>query len=350
MSKNKIKIAKLLLIILALVVAVIFLIKIIIPAALSAFWGKDIPAINDSSLSMPVVAINQEENSFYNLNKLYDTEKHQGLIDLKNIPAGKNLPGDFLVSDTWDDNQVKILLSDNQLALQYFDDAAEKGKFQSPATADPKDMSQEVIAVNPWRQIAQLKCIQAISLAKQGRNKEALSEVMKVMVVGDAIEKSQTNLITYLVGLSMEKSALDTLEKIILNVDADTKEYAEYRNKLLNYNFSDDGSSWKFEYLVSKNGISHIASENKFYFKPNKSIKERFDFFSKMISESKNPCDFEQESSKAVSGPNPIFGWYFTENAANKILINTNDSAYQGVLVKKCEVQQKYLKLVEEWK
>lgn len=361
-SKNPLifRVAKILVLFLAAYAAAILLIRFVVPVVLNTFWGEDIAPINDSSMQLSVIDLPQAENSFYDLAKIKD------VINLANVPADKRLAIDFISSDTWDNSKVEALLNDNILTLQYFSDAASKQKFQSPETANPDAISQEIVEMNSWRQAARLNCIKSIWLAKNGEEEEALKVGITVIAVGDSIEKSQANLITYLVGMALKKDALDTLQKVlsISNIDEQTR--LEYKNKLATYSLSNNSSIWKFEYLSRKNAIigfatgkydlsetpapEYITLKTGYHFKPNLSIKELFSYYSKLINDAKNPCILNNRKTSEINIKlSPKLKWYFTENAINKILMSTSDLALKQVLVNKCKIQEKYLKILSDF-
>jgi len=354
------RIAKVLIFLLFIFAAAGLLIRFVVPVVLNVFWGKDIAPIDDSSMQLSVINLPSADNSFYDLAKI------KNVVNIANVPTGEKLAIDFISSDSWDGAGVKSLLNDNQLVLQYFNDAASKHKFQSPETANPDAMSQETIAMSSWRQAAQLSCIQSIWLAKNGKGEEALKVAMTVMAVGDQIEKSQANLLTYLLGISLKKNALDTLQKVlsISNINQQTR--LEYKNELVAYSLSDNSSIWKFEYLLRKNVINgfatgkydlsetsipeYITLKTSYHFKPNLSIKELFSYYSKLINDAKNPCTLNNSKTNEINIKlSPNFKWYFTENAVNKILMSTSDLALKQVLVNKCKIQQEYWEVLADF-
>lgn len=355
------KITKYGLYLLAFVVVIVLTFRFIIPFSLNIFWGRDVVLIDDSVMELPIINISETDNSFYDLMKLHE------IVDLNKVPEGMNLDDDFLESDSWDNDQVEALLGENILALEYFSDAASKAHFQSTASADPTKFSPsaEVIPMAAWRQAAQLSCVKAIFLAKNNNLDEAVSELMKVMAVGDAIEKSQSFLITYMMGLSLKNYALDTIEKI--NENTDSKELLlRHEEDLLSYSLVDNKSPWIFEYLVYKQGILNIkeggydltkdlvahkgiSPKTNYYFKPNLSIEEVFKRYLNIIDESKNPCDKEtQDKGRKAFKAKPNLGWYFSENIVNKVLMANIETTKNLVFTKKCAVESKYIKLISE--
>jgi hypothetical protein len=338
-------------------VVILVIIVIIIPLLLSIVKGKDIPPVDDSTLQLQAINIPKEENAFYDLN--YDLDKVQNLIDTKNVPKGKQLVSDYLKSDEWNQKVVKQLLADNEGILQNFTSAAAKGKFQLPYTDDPSKISKDipVTPVNGWREISRLSGVKAIWLAKNGQDKEALDEAFKAIIIGNAIENSQSLLITYLVGISIKDSGLDVLQKVISIIPKDSLALLDYQFKLENYKATGNPAPFLIEYLVSKQSWDNFGQDsntelgtgvkilikNKFYFKKNLTISYYFDFFNKLAIESRKDCSEVkkvQESVMPLEEYNPI-KMYFTENLVGKHFREISEMALNNVLEKKCATENK---------
>jgi len=343
-----------------LVAVVAFIIVIIIITSfLSIIKGKDIPPVDDSNLKLQTINLPEEENAFYDLNKLYDTEKHQELVSLKNIPKGKQLVSDYLNSDEWNQEVVTQLLTDNEYGLQYFTDAAAKGVFQLPEADSQSKISSDmpVTAMNTWREISRLSGVKAIWLAKNGKNKEALGEAFKSIIVGSAIENSQGLLITHLVGIGIKDGGLDILQKVISIISKDSLILADYKLKLENYQAKGNSAPFITEYLISKQAldnleqgrnnpfgiISKILIKNKFYFKKNLTISYYFDFYNKLAVESGKDCS-EVKKVQGLVAPleeGNLIKMYFTENLVGKYYVEIPELALNNVLEKKCATENK---------
>lgn len=315
----------------------------VIPKILNIFWGKDIPPINDQDMQLNVINIPEEENGFYDMDKIKD------FINIKNIPKGikTNDIGSYLKSDEWDKEVVENLLNDNKSAFQYFDSAAKKGKFQSPVTAYPDKISfnMPVVVMSDWRQIARLSTVKAIWLAKDGETEKAIEEAFKSIIIGDAIERSQCNPITYLVGISIKDIGFDILQKIIFLSKINRDNLIKYKEKLKKYNLSDNDSQFKIEYFSSKKAA--LIIKNDFYFKPNLTISYNYQFFKDMILEFKNSCDSEKIVQPVIQLENKSFiidivKYYFTENVVGKALHGLLATSYNAIKIKKCEIRKKF--------
>jgi len=350
-----------------LVVAILVLvvIVIIIPSLLSIFKGNDIPPVDDSQLQLQIINIPEEENAFYDLNKLYDTEKHQELISLKNIPKGKQLVSDYLESDQWDQEILAQLLTDNEDVLQYFTDAAAKGVFQLPEADRQSKISSDmpVTPLNNWREVSRLSGVKAIWLAKNGNDKEALDEALKSIIIGTAIENSQGLLITHLVGIGIKDSGLDVLQKVISIIPKDSLILPEYKLKLENYQAKGNSAPFITEYLVSKQAldnleqgrnnpfgaVSKILMKNKFYFKRNLTMSYLFDFYDQLVIEASKDCSEVKKVQNSVVPleENNLVKMYFTENLVGKYYVEIPDLALNNVLEKKCTTEDKFKETIQ---
>jgi len=346
---------------LAVSIFILAIIVFVIPLFLSIVKGKDTPPVDDKNLQLQTINLSKEENAFYDLNKLYNTEKHQELINLKNVPAGKQLVSDYLNSDQWDQEDIKKLLSDNEEVLQYFTDAAAKGVFQLPEADSQSKISSDmpVTPLNNWREASRLSGVKAISLAKKGSDKEALDEAFKSIIIGNAIKNSQSLLITHLVGIAIKDTGLDVLQKVISIIPQDSPLLAEYKLKLENYQAIGNSAPFITEYLVSKQSwdnleqssnnrfgmFSKILIKNRFYYKKNLTINYYFDFYNKLAIEAEKDCS----ELKKVQGltillekNNPI-KMYFTENLVGKYYVEIPELALNNVLEKKCTTENKLI-------
>lgn len=339
-------------------VFILAIVIIIIPLLLSIVKGKDILPINDSELQLQTINLPEEENAFYDLNK------PQNLVDTKNVPDGKQLVSDYLESDEWNQEVVKQLLDDNKEVLKDFTSAATKGKFQLPYTDDPSKISSDipVVPLNGWREISRLSGVKAIWLAKNGQEKEALNESSKAIIIGNAIENSQSPLITHLVGIAVKDSGLDVLQKVISIIPKDHSVLSDYQFELENYRAQGNPAPFSIEYIVWKQswdtfgqdsgadldrGLKFLTN-NKFYFKKNLTISYYFDFFSKLARESKKDCLEVKKVSESIKPleENNLIKMYFTENLVGKHFVKISETAFNNILEKKCATENKLEKTI----
>ncbi len=326
--------------------SIIVLLVIVIPGLLWLINGRDIKPIDDSFLQLSVVNLPDNENGFY------DLEKIDSLVDLKSLSKKRELAVDFLNSEKWESEEVKTLLDDNEAVLKLFPSAAGKKSFQTPFTANPESISADmpVVSLNPWRQASQLSVVKALDLAKSGHYDEAVDEAMKSIAVGNSIEDSQCILITYLVGVSIKKNGIDALQKIISMTPKKSLNQA-YSEKLSSYKAKGNKAPFSIEYMMCKKAINstdlkgdlgeldNMISKNGFYFKRNATTAYCFNIYNKLAIEANKNC----RDVKEVPDPRPIlkeaslFKWYFTENLLGKRMADNLVIDLNSVLRKKCD-------------
>jgi hypothetical protein len=322
------------------ILAVIFI--FVIPFMLSVFWGKDIPPVDDSVLQLQKIDLSESENSVYDLNKL------NNITEELNLPPGKST-FDYLKSDQWDQSIVEKLLDDNKLALQYFDQAASKTKFQSKI---PEGFY--LMPSNVWRSASRISGFKAVLLAKNGRYEEALDEAFKSIIIGDTIARSQTELIPWLVGTAIERNGLDILQKVISMIPSGTADFSKYQAKLENYKVAKNEAPFKSEYLRIKEAMLesarltdsdvNLSCKNNFYYKPNLTNSYFYYFFEKLIVESRKECPDIKEVTPIdfKIEPSDYIKLYFTENAIGKMLADAHLEALNNALQKRCETENKF--------
>lgn len=347
---------------LAVVVIILVIIVIIIPLSLSIIKGKDILPVDDSKLQLQSVNVPNNENAFYDLN--YDLNKVQNLIDTKNIPQGKQLVSDYLTSDEWNQEAVKKLLADNEGVLQNFTSAATKGKFQLPYTDDPSKISRNmpITPFNVYREISRLSGIKAIWLAKNGQNQEALDEAFKSIIIGSAIENSQSPLIAYLVGISIKDNGLNVLQKVISIIPKNSLALSEYQSKLEKYQARENLAPISMEYITWKQDlddylqsqdaelgiVTKILMKNRFYFKRNLTISYLFDFYNQLAIEASKDCSEVKKVQISVKPleTNNLLKLYFTENLVGRYFMEIPEIALNNVLERKCATENKLRKTI----
>ncbi len=339
--------------------AIFAVVVIIIPGLLWLFNGRDIKPVDDSFLQLSVVNLPDSENGFYDLEKVY------GAINTKGFSYEKELVSDFLDSDKWGKDSVAKLLEDNKEALGYFDAAANKTGFQMPYTDDPAKISRNmpVVPLNAWREVSRLSGVKAIYLAREKQYKEALDEAMKPVIVGNAIENSQSTMIAHLVGIAMKNNGLDILQKVISMMPEDSPYLSEYGEKLSAYRAKGNKSPFSIEYMICKEALSRenlekglgdqvdrLASMNGFYFKRNMTVGYCFDNYKKLSIEAEKDCKDVQEvpDSRSIYEEPNMLKWYFTENLVGKKIVGSSLVAFNSVIEKKCDAEEKLQKIVSK--
>jgi hypothetical protein len=338
---------------LVVIMSLIIVIAIIIPSLFSIIKGKDIPPIDDSELQLEFSYVSQEENAFYDLEKIAD------LINLDNVPKEKKLTFNYLKSDEWEQEVVSQLLDDNEQALQYYTSAATKEKFKLPYVDNSSRISDDLPAIpmRTWREASYLSAVKAISHAQQGQEREALDEAMKSIIIGNTIENSQSPLITYLVGMGIKNSGLDVMQKVISIIPQDSLVLSEYKFKLEKYKALGNDTPFLIEYFALKQsleslegsirsefgGLPKIVTRNRFYFKKNLTHSYFFEFYKQLTMEAKKNCPEMQKvgSPLVLTEISSLFKMYFTDNAIGKHFIYMPELALNSVLERRCATESK---------
>lgn len=346
---------KIILIIISLIIVPIIIISSL-PYILS-FFTKDIPPIDTSDLQLQKVSIANNDNAYFDLIKLdsiiYEPkDKSQTILDMV---AGK----------TWDNQLAKEIISKNTQAFKYFNQAANKPKYQNPESADPANITLNTV-LNPtksWRPMARLSAIRAIHLAKQGKDKEALNEVLNSISVSQKIQESQVTLIEYLAATAMKSIGLETVQKIIPSSKLTSTELKQYAQELNKFYKNENGliMAFKNEYHFRSLVIDSVVSgatealkfaigeeksqnpeiakkiKNNYYFQPNKTKLLFAEYARVNIKNANQPCGEIKATEVKRLAPTNTTKLYTEENAIGKILYDIMTTSLTGVITKKCQ-------------
>ena len=209
-------------------------------------FAKDIPAIDDSDLQLQKVVIPDEENAYFDLIKIKDVIYY---------PKDKsNIIFDIINGKTWDEQFVEEILSKNSKAFEYFDKAFLKPKYQNPELKDLNniDLEKYIPPLGTYQNISYLNAIKALYLSKQGKDKEALDEILKSIDVAQKIQNSQTSLLEYSITLGMKNISLKTMQKIVSSSKLKGNELKPYIQNLDKFydNSNDLIKTLKVEYNI----------------------------------------------------------------------------------------------------
>ena len=346
---------KILLLLVGIVIITIAVI-IFIPSILNLF-AEDIALINDVDLQLKKVVIADSENAYFDLIKLdkaiYEPKGKSG--EIIDMVSGK----------IWDDKLVEEIISMNSKSFEYFSEAAIKPKFQDPVVADPLNISPNIILpnMNVWRKMARLSAIRAVYLANQGRDKEAMEEVLNSVKIGQKIQESQAPLIEYLVANAMKGVGLETTQRIVASSKLSSSELAGYAQELNAFYKNEDGliNSFKAEYHMSSWMMDALASgdqdvlkeivgeeesknqeiaekvKNNYYFQPNKTKLLFAEYTRAHIKSVNQPCaEIKAIEVLRLVPTNPV-KLYTEENAIGRILHDIGAASLTNVSTKKCQ-------------
>lgn len=333
-----------------LLILLLLTLILLAPSLLGIFESKDITMPDDQDLHLTTLTIPETDNSYFDLKKLENNNKLDDSTGKTQviIPEEINI-SDFLESYQWDKTQIENLLKKNADALIIYNEAVKKPLYQYYPTADPSKikLNSSIGSVSSYKNIARISCIKSLYLMQQNRNQEAFEEALKTIILGDKIEKSENaNLLIYLIGISIKKAGLETMQVLIKNSSASNDLLNNYQNKIITYAPSNNTDQFKSEYLIQKDANSYIKlglsegktiSKNKFYFKPNETIKLSADLMRQQIDRFKKACSIN--SPLVVDEPKLSLNLYYTENAVGKLLTAMGAKTISSIRNKKCDTE-----------
>lgn len=328
------------------VIIVLIIVLLSLPSFLNLFVS-DIAPIDDSDLSLKVVTISDSDNAYFDLAKLEKTIYE---------PEGKSqIILDMFAGKTWNDKIAEEIISRNSQAFGYFAEAAHRSKFQDPALANPANITPNIVAppMNSWRRMARLSAIRAMYLAKQGKDKEAMVEVLNSVNIGQKIQESQTSLSEYIIAITMKEIGLEAAQKVIVTSKLATSDLKQYSQDLNQYYKNEDGliSSFKTEYRIHTLTIDAIVSgdkkvlqsvvdtekfKNNYYFQPNKTKLLFAEYARANIKNVNRPCGEIKSGEISKLAPTNPAKLYIEENAIGEILYDLVASSLPNMSTKKC--------------
>lgn len=316
-----------------------------LPFIFSALWGKDDPLPNDTDLLLSTVNIPDNENSYFDLQKLKTYQI--------TIPDDIKIEN-YSESYSWDIDSIANLLIKNQAVIKTFNETAIKSKFQIAETADADkiDLSTYLPSMNSWWQTARLAAINSVYLMRQGKEDIAFAQAINIIKVGSDIENSKNiPTITYLVGNTIHQTGLEIMQVLISNTSLAPEILTLIQSKISEYNPKNNSDFLRLEYMSFKKTITsnnnsslfgemvdraYRLSQFSYYFKPNQTLAIMADINREQIERLAIPCN---ENSTDLNTKTEI-SWkiYFTENAAGKMLTNLYTPVSGGIRNKRCTI------------
>lgn len=229
---------------------------------LKIYWtlnGADEPAPDDSDLMPEIKKVPDGDNAYLDLIK----------IKINMPERGWEIFNKYKERTLWDQAYVENLISKNKENFENFYRAANKTKFQYPPLADQKNYtsSLNLVSINSFKQFSEIVSIEAIYLAKQGKEREALDEINKLLSIAQKIQDSGNTLITNLISVAVKKVGINSVREITLSNKSrlSSDDLIQNIKKLDIYKENEHGlvSTWKSEYLMQKNSINIIIKEIK---------------------------------------------------------------------------------------
>ena len=272
------------------------MISLLILGFLVYAFASDIPSPDDSDLRLSKVFVVEEDNAFYNLDKIKD--------DIMHYPSDQSdLINDYVENKKWDEEFIADLLSRNELVLSYLDQAKAKPKFQNPSTHDPTMIGQNILNPMLFINMATLDSLRSLYLFKRGQEQLALDNAMQLVLLAQKIHNSQSGLLYYLTARPLKNIGLTRIIQIV--TDSEKLSSDLLANHVLDLNSIENTSGLKkafiMEYLNRTNEISPINNvQTSYFFKPNK-LKQLLIKDARMIMSSVEAhCTFNMTSEFLV--------------------------------------------------
>lgn len=362
---------KILFIILGSIISVgifIAIILFLLPTVLHVVAGKDDPMIDDSALIPAVVSTTDSGNAHSQLHAINFKDQDLSLT-VKWLNFAN--PGQRTAID-WD--KANTILQSNQSQLNQYNLAAKQRYYQSPLTSDPKKFRYdgELEGYNLIRNAGRVAALNALRLAEQGKIEPAIDQVINIYSVGYLMQKSNSQLISNLVGISQSQLAIDVFQEISQKYTLPVGQKNYFANYLKTHSDTSAGlkSVIQYEYLTSKQGIDDITSGkfdseyqdvpedqlsdefkaqkrfkgNKFYFKPNQTKNELIKYLSEQLSYVDKPCEYK---SSYVPFNAFTVKSLITENYVGKTLNSSFLTSHAVTFSKPCELDKSINEIIK---
>lgn len=306
--------------------------------------ARDIPPIDDSDLMLSKLDISDEENAFYIWQEALIYADDGSLLEEKEGYDDVELSDQIINGEAWDPEYVARIVNQNRDLINKINQAAEKSYYQPPELQDPEKYSWEleIAPVNPMASIrlTKLKNLEAAYLFSQGRQKEAISEVFKMIKIAQIKQNSQATIIEYLIANAVKNIALTELRTIINMSSLSKDEYKEIIAELNKYKDNKNGfiAGFKADYIFTKNGLDNLGEQiemmddipyarnmyaSDFYFQPNKTkaffadiARKRIANINKEYCSDTEPLEFNKKEYEDLKN----WKLMFTQNALGELI------------------------------
>lgn len=220
---------------------------------------SDILPIDESAFVLEKVQVKDEDNVLTVLEKIptvLTTKEATTTVDIIN-------------GTIKDKETMEEALIGKQEALTLFEEASSKLQYQNPAFVDQNSITADLEqpdSTKILRSITRLNSVQAILLAQNGNQKEALEKAFIPLKIANKIENSQTGMLDILIAGYIKGTSLLTIARIIEQENiASTSQVSsddliKYSTELNNYYTSKEGYKMaaKNEYFFARNSVKGI--------------------------------------------------------------------------------------------
>jgi len=145
-------------------------------------------------------------------------------------------------SDHWDGEVVRKVLEQNQELLTTVDEALRLPRFQFPESGGP-----DLLAGRGWTSITSLLELRMEALFKEGRERQALDEALKLIRWGHQVEGADGRLSEYHRGLSIKRAGLDRFSLLLSKSKLEAIELEPFLQEISKYAAQDEGLARAFK-------------------------------------------------------------------------------------------------------
>lgn len=231
------------------ILGLIIFIPLLSLTILTNISGRDEPPPEDRDLLLPKVEISREENAFYCFLPYFDSsskeiileywpEAEEKLKESKEIywPAEKTERiKEIIGGKEWDEELVKDVVEKNKEFFEDFQKFIQSPYFQDPVVRDPAsfEIDMPLLSLGQYRTFAKLNLLRSTYLFKQGKEKEAFNETIKVIKMGQMLQNSPLpSLIQYLEGMAIKRMGLENLRAMLKETNFSTDLLKSYTKEL----------------------------------------------------------------------------------------------------------------------
>lgn len=308
------------------------------PAMLGLIF-HDIAPFDDSDFTITATQIPDEENAYFDLLTLQDTE----VPDEVDTEVLTHLSG-----EKWDETFVIQTLANYASQLQQYEAAAAKPGFQDPDFIDP---SPETLLpysdLITFLRYVRLNSLHALALMKSGQEEKALRLAFLSVDLGAKMMDSKSSMMSWYIASRVQKIGLETLAQLIPDV-TDPALLQPYAEKIHDYALTaeDITHAFKGDYSLIR-GIFQNIGQNpdlleqvgslyeedifaihifrydgwSFYYHPNEVQKAVYDNYKTKAEQATLSC--ESNTDDGIDAPSPRDpSFYWTENALGKFIVH----------------------------
>lgn len=318
---------------------ILIILSIIIILPFVVFAGMhilsfDIPDIDDSDLIVKTEIPKDEDNAYFELQKLNEAIDEKGINKIMNSNGEEVYESDLIEilksSPNDDAYDIESIIQQNQELLTLMESAESKSFYQNPLFNNLESLSYQSSNIYdlPNIRIFNLQLIEALNLFNNGNQEEAINLALKPLHLSVIMMSSTQSIIGHLIAHFAYLNSINTINHIIANGEFSVSELKSIKSKLEPLRFENEwpDRSIKVEYMLAKNTLNYfrkeglgsfignIAIKHNFYFKYNKTLKQFADRTRSII---------RGEMAEETASFGQPYELAFTENAVGKILFET---------------------------